>query len=108
MQDPRLPTGEGGTTRGGRGTERASTTDGSRLSCNRRLKSEDPGAATHTCRTVGQAPPEDNEWVYELKFDGYRGLILKDHDRVEIRSRKNKDLTRMYPRVAAADLKLNA
>ena len=52
--------------------------------------------------------PEGNEWVYELKFDGYRALVIKDHGRVEIRSRKNKDLTRMYPRVAAAGLKLNA
>jgi hypothetical protein len=31
MQDPRLPTGEGGTTRGGRGTERATTEAGSRM-----------------------------------------------------------------------------
>jgi DNA ligase D-like protein (predicted ligase) len=52
--------------------------------------------------------PEGDEWVYELKFDGYRALILKDRDRVELRSRKNKDLTRMYPRVAAAGLELNA
>ena len=52
--------------------------------------------------------PEGDEWTYELKFDGYRALIRKGHDRVEIRSRKNKDLTRMYPRVAAAGLKLNA
>jgi DNA ligase D-like protein (predicted ligase) len=52
--------------------------------------------------------PEGDEWVYELKFDGYRALIIKDHGHVEIRSRKNRDLTRMYPRLAAAGLKLNA
>ena len=34
--------------------------------------------------------------VYELKFDGYRALIIKDEQRVELRSRKNKDLTGMY------------
>jgi ATP-dependent DNA ligase len=34
--------------------------------------------------------PEGGEWIYELKFDGYRALILKDRERVEIRSRKNK------------------
>jgi ATP-dependent DNA ligase len=38
--------------------------------------------------------PEGNEWVYELKFDGYRALLLKDGQRVEIRSRKNRDLTK--------------
>jgi bifunctional non-homologous end joining protein LigD len=35
-------------------------------------------------------------------------LLLKDGTRVQIRSRNNKDLTRMYPRVAAAALKLKA
>jgi bifunctional non-homologous end joining protein LigD len=52
--------------------------------------------------------PEGDDWTYELKFDGYRALLLKDGHRVEIRSRKNKDLTKMYPRVAAAGLLLNA
>ena len=52
--------------------------------------------------------PDGDDWVYELKFDGYRALVIKDHDGVEIRSRKNKDLTKMYPRLAAAGLKLNA
>ena len=52
--------------------------------------------------------PEGDDWFYELKFDGYRALVIKDHDRVEVRSRKNKDLTRMYPRLTAAGVKLNA
>ena len=52
--------------------------------------------------------PEGGVWVYELKFDGYRALIIRDRERVEIRSRKNKDLTRMYPRIAASALRLNA
>ena len=52
--------------------------------------------------------PEGDNWIYELKFDGYRALIIKDKERVELLSRKNKDLTGMYPRVAAAGLRLNA
>jgi hypothetical protein len=43
--------------------------------------------------------------MYELKFDGYRALLLKDGQRVEIRSWKNKDLTGMYPGIAAAGLR---
>jgi DNA ligase D-like protein (predicted ligase) len=50
--------------------------------------------------------PEGDDWIYEAKLDGYRALILKDRARVQIRSRNNKDLTRMYPRVAAAALQL--
>jgi bifunctional non-homologous end joining protein LigD len=52
--------------------------------------------------------PEGDDWLYELKLDGYRGLLMKDSDRVQIRSRNDKDLTRMYPRVAAAARKLKA
>ena len=52
--------------------------------------------------------PEGDDWIYELKFDGYRALIIKDEQRVELRSRKNKDLTGMYPGIAAAGLRLNA
>ena len=52
--------------------------------------------------------PEGADWIYELKFDGYRALIIKDGQRVELRSRKNKDLTAMYPGIAAAGLRLSA
>jgi bifunctional non-homologous end joining protein LigD len=44
----------------------------------------------------------------ELKFDGYRALIIKDEQQVELRSRKNKDLTGMYRGIAVADQRLNA
>ena len=52
--------------------------------------------------------PEDDDWIYELKFDGYRALIIKDKQRVDLRSRKNKDLTGMYRGIAAAGLRLKA
>jgi len=46
--------------------------------------------------------PEGDEWLYELKWDGYRALVIKDGDDVQIRSRNDKDLTAMYPGIAAA------
>jgi bifunctional non-homologous end joining protein LigD len=52
--------------------------------------------------------PEGPDWLHELKFDGYRALLLKDGEQVEIRSRKNNDLTRMYPSLALAEAKLRA
>jgi bifunctional non-homologous end joining protein LigD len=39
--------------------------------------------------------PEGPEWLYELKFDGYRALLIKHGDEVRIHSRKDKDLTVM-------------
>lgn len=52
--------------------------------------------------------PEGEKWTYEVKFDGYRSLLLKDEDRIELRSRNNKDLTSTYPSIAAAARKLRA
>ena len=28
--------------------------------------------------------PEGDDWIYELKFDGYRALIIKDKQQVEV------------------------
>lgn len=54
------------------------------------------------------ALPEGADWLYEPKLDGYRALLIKEGARLEIRSRNDKDLTRMYPSVASAAQHLNA
>jgi len=46
--------------------------------------------------------PEGDDWLYEPKWDGYRALLIKDGKDVQICSRNDKNLTAMYPRVAAA------
>ena len=67
-----------------------------------------PAFVTPMAAQVVKRLPEGDDWIYELKFDGYRALIIKDEQRVELRSRKNKDLTGMYPGIAAAGLRLKA
>jgi bifunctional non-homologous end joining protein LigD len=52
--------------------------------------------------------PAGDAWLYEAKLDGYRALLIKEGKRVRIFSRNEKDLTRMYPTVAAAALRLTA
>jgi DNA ligase D-like protein (predicted ligase) len=52
--------------------------------------------------------PEGPEWVYEVKFDGYRALLMKAGDRIQIRSRNDKDLTTAYPAIAQAARRLPA
>jgi DNA ligase D-like protein (predicted ligase) len=56
--------------------------------------------------TLVQKLPEGQEWLYEVKLDGYRALILKSDDKVQIRSRNNKDLTAAYPGIVAAAARL--
>jgi DNA ligase D-like protein (predicted ligase) len=55
---------------------------------------------------VVQQLPEGDDWVYEVKFDGYRALLIKSPTAVQIRSRNDKDLTARYPDVAAGARRL--
>jgi bifunctional non-homologous end joining protein LigD len=41
--------------------------------------------------------PTGAGWSYEVKFDGYRTLTLKDGSRVKLLSRNLKDATKLYP-----------
>jgi bifunctional non-homologous end joining protein LigD len=52
--------------------------------------------------------PVGPEWSYEVKWDGYRAFIEKRGERVSIRSRRNADLTKTYPAIAAAARTLRA
>jgi bifunctional non-homologous end joining protein LigD len=52
--------------------------------------------------------PEGERWMYEVKWDGYRALLLKNGDRVRLVSRNDNDLTSTYPIVEAAGKKLKA
>jgi len=50
--------------------------------------------------------PDGDDWSYEVKLDGYRALVIKDGERIQLRSRTGKDLTRTYQPVATAAAKL--
>jgi bifunctional non-homologous end joining protein LigD len=52
--------------------------------------------------------PEGEQWTYEVKWDGYRALLLKSGDGVRLLSRKANDLTATYPTIEAAGRKLRA
>jgi bifunctional non-homologous end joining protein LigD len=46
--------------------------------------------------------PKDKDWLYEIKFDGYRALALRGSDEARILSRNNKDLGAKFPEVLEA------
>ena len=52
--------------------------------------------------------PKGDDWLYEVKWDGYRALVLKDGQRVQVRSRNDKDFSLKYPSIAGAALSLKA
>jgi bifunctional non-homologous end joining protein LigD len=45
---------------------------------------------------------EGYDWVYEMKWDGYRGIAVCDGPEVQLVSRNGLDLTAAYPEVAEA------
>jgi ATP-dependent DNA ligase len=47
-----------------------------------------PAFVAPTAARLVDALPTGKDWVYGLKPDGYRALILKDRDRVRILSRR--------------------
>jgi bifunctional non-homologous end joining protein LigD len=57
----------------------------------------EPMAAFNTAKL-----PEGEAWLYEVKWDGYRALAVKERGTVRLLSRKGNDLTRDYPEVAKA------
>src|SRR3954468_18768992 len=52
--------------------------------------------------------PVGDEWTYEVKWDGYRSLALKNGPRVTLLSRNLKDVTAQYPSVARGVGQLHA
>ena len=52
--------------------------------------------------SLRDAPPSGEDWLHELKFDGYRIQALLSGRRVKLMTRNGKDWTERYPDIAAA------
>ena len=52
--------------------------------------------------------PEGDDWLHELKFDGYRIGVRIDHGKVALLSRRAKDWTEAFPTVVAGARKIDA
>ena len=55
--------------------------------------------------TLVEKPPEGDEWIHEVKFDGYRSQIIIDHD-VRIFTRNCHDWTAKYRDLAGTAKRL--
>jgi ATP-dependent DNA ligase len=53
---------------------------------------------------VPPQPDGDPAWLYEPKWDGFRCIVFRDGDEVELGSRNTKPLTRYFPEVVAGVL----
>jgi ATP-dependent DNA ligase len=58
-----------------------------------------PPVAPMLARSVGSIPPD---LLYEPKWDGFRAIVFRDGDEVEIASRNQRPMARYFPEVVAA------
>jgi ATP-dependent DNA ligase len=54
------------------------------------------------------ALPEDAGWQFEPKWDGFRCIVFRDGDDIELQSKSGKPLGRYFPEVVAAIERLRA
>jgi ATP-dependent DNA ligase len=52
--------------------------------------------------------PIGNAWQYEPKWDGFRCLVFRDQENVELQSKSGRSLTRYFPEVVAGLRELKA
>jgi bifunctional non-homologous end joining protein LigD len=47
-------------------------------------------------------PPDGDEWLYEVKYDGYRIIAFVERGAARLITRKAQDFTRRFPKIAAS------
>lgn len=45
---------------------------------------------------------DSKDWVFEVKWDGVRAILYKNHNNISIQSRNGNDITRLYPEIVNA------
>jgi bifunctional non-homologous end joining protein LigD len=68
----------------------------------RARKSPMPEMVSPQLATLVDAIPEEGDWVYEVKYDGYRVLARVEGKKVQLLTRDGKDWTERLPRQARA------
>ena len=58
-----------------------------------------PPVSPMLAKVADEIPPDQ---LYEPKWDGFRSVIFRDGDEVEIGSRNERPMTRYFPEVVAA------
>jgi bifunctional non-homologous end joining protein LigD len=50
--------------------------------------------------TIAATPPKGGDWAYEIKWDGYRGIVFLDRGELRIVSRNNLAFDKQFPELA--------
>jgi bifunctional non-homologous end joining protein LigD len=52
--------------------------------------------------TLAEKASSGEQWLHELKYDGYRIACIVEHGQVRLLSRRDRDWTESFPEIAAA------
>jgi bifunctional non-homologous end joining protein LigD len=58
--------------------------------------------------TSGTCVPSGDDWLHEIKYDGYRLIVQRDGTRVRLITRGGYDWASRYPLIVEAALKLRS
>ncbi|HMC73679.1 MAG TPA: hypothetical protein VKG87_05210, partial [Terriglobales bacterium] len=47
-----------------------------------------------------EKPFDSDEWLYEIKWDGYRSVAFLENGKLRLVSRNDNDMTALYPELA--------
>ncbi|WP_426525632.1 RNA ligase family protein [Bradyrhizobium sp. McL0615] len=56
--------------------------------------------------TAGKAVPSGDDWIHEVKYDGYRMRVVRNGKTVRLYSKGGTDWTKRYPRIVETALKI--
>lgn len=66
------------------------------------VKAEMPASLEPMLATLGNSVPSGSDWLYEVKWDGYRALCFIEGGKVRMLSRRGTKLDKQFAAVAAA------
>ncbi|BBX19814.1 DNA ligase C2 [Mycolicibacterium duvalii] len=61
-----------------------------------------PPVAPMLAKPVAEVPGDPAEYLYEPKWDGFRSILFRDGDEIELGSRKERPMTRYFPELVEA------
>ena len=91
-----------------RRTEKPKPATGDADSLARARKGALPDFVKPCLATLAEKAPDSDNWIHEIKFDGYRLQARLDRGKVKLLTRRGLDWTRKFPGIAAAIARLPA
>lgn len=71
-----------------------------KLNINKAPKSDQPNSIKPMLATATEQPFDDKDWIYEVKWDGYRILAYLKDGKVKLKSRNGQDYTEIFASIA--------